>query len=214
MQDGNGLQAVSWSDGANAQIKYITNEDTLRKDKELKITNCKHSAARTAVKQAADVAPNFKMVKSIVKSMNTPHHDSNQILHNIDNVLSKLENEEMGKGKIVRLKSHKKKAICSTVANPPEVTGNTYTTKNVQEGFIFNGQIDSASCSVPSLESIIDTYCGNVTNTCLAVRGKLICLYFREMYINGEILETIFNKTGIPKDRDSHGAVIECHNQI
>ena len=39
------LQAVSWSDGANAQIKHITNEETLKKDEELKITNCKHSAA-------------------------------------------------------------------------------------------------------------------------------------------------------------------------
>ena len=217
MQDGeipDGLQAVSWSDGANAQIKHITNEDTLRKDEELKITNCKHSAAQTVVEQAADAAPNFKMVKSIVKSMNTPHHNSNHILHNIDSVLSKLENEEMGEGKIVRLKSHKKKAIRSTVANLPEATGNAYTTKNVQEGFVFNGQIDSVSRLVPSLEGIINTYCGDVANTCLEDRGKQIRMFFREMYVNGEILETTFNEAGIPKDRDSRGAVMERHNHI
>ena len=208
------LRVVSWSDGANAQIKHITNEETLKKDEDLKITNCKHSAARTAVEQAADATPVFKMVKSIVKSMNASHHNTNHVLHNIDIVLCKLENGEMGPEKIVRLKNHKKKAIRSTVSNLPEATGNAYTTRNVQEGFIFNGQIDSASRSVPLLDSIINTYRGDIANTCLADRKKLIRTYFREMYVNGEILETTFDSTGIPKDRDSRGAVIERHNEI
>ena len=118
--------------------KLITSEESLKKDEELKITNCKHSAAWTAVEQAADTAPNFKLVKSIVKSMNTPHQDSNHILHALGNILSQLENGELGKGEVVRLKSHKKKVICSTVLNLPEATGNAYTIKNVQEGFIHN----------------------------------------------------------------------------
>ena len=34
------------------------------------------------------------------------------------------------------------------------------------------------------------------------------------MYVNSKILESTFDSTGIPKDCDSHGAVIERHNEI
>ena len=72
---------------AVSQIGTITSRDSLKKDEDFKITNCKHSTACTAAKQAADAAPNFKIVKSIVKSINTPHQDSNYILHILDDIL-------------------------------------------------------------------------------------------------------------------------------
>lgn len=48
------LQAVSWMDGCNAQLKLITSEANHEKERSLKITCCKHSASRTAMEQAAD----------------------------------------------------------------------------------------------------------------------------------------------------------------
>ena len=61
------LTAVSWMDGCHGQLKLITTEDVLNVEKNLKIVSCKHSAARTAVEQAADVGPMFKVVKKCVK---------------------------------------------------------------------------------------------------------------------------------------------------
>ena len=61
------LTAVSWMDGCHGQLKLTTTETVMKTEKKLKIVTCKHSAARTAVEQAADVGPMFKMVKSAVK---------------------------------------------------------------------------------------------------------------------------------------------------
>ena len=56
------LTVASWMDGANGQLKLITSEECMDKEKKLKITSNKQSAARTGVEQAADVGPNFKLL--------------------------------------------------------------------------------------------------------------------------------------------------------
>ena len=66
------LTAVSWMDGANGQIKKITSVESLREDEKQKIKTCKHSASRTAVEQAADCGPMFKLMKRLVREMEIP----------------------------------------------------------------------------------------------------------------------------------------------
>ena len=61
------LQASSWMDGAHAQLQLIMSEENLEKEKDLKISSNKQSAARTVVKQAADTCPCFKLVKKMSK---------------------------------------------------------------------------------------------------------------------------------------------------
>jgi hypothetical protein len=61
------LTAVSWMDGCHGQLKLIMTEAVLKNKKKLKIISNKHSAARTAVEQAADVGPMFKLMKGVVK---------------------------------------------------------------------------------------------------------------------------------------------------
>ena len=61
------LTTVGWMDGAHGQLKLITDEENLEKEKKLKITSGKHSAARTGREQSADLSPNFKLMKKTSK---------------------------------------------------------------------------------------------------------------------------------------------------
>ena len=103
------LQVVSWMDGAHAQLKLLTNEENLKIEKEKKITICKHSAARTAVEQAADCAPCFKSMKRLMKQTDDPHVETNPLSHHLNLQFTSLENKENDSGDIVRLKAHKKR---------------------------------------------------------------------------------------------------------
>ena len=73
MKEGEGvpenLTAVSWMDGCHGQLKLTTSESVLKTKEKLKIITNKHSAARTAVEQAADAGPMFKMMKAAIKKM-------------------------------------------------------------------------------------------------------------------------------------------------
>ena len=68
------MQAVSWLDGAGGQLTYITQENNLIREDDMKVTVCKHSAARTGVEQAADVGPIFKVLRSLIKQCDDIHH--------------------------------------------------------------------------------------------------------------------------------------------
>ena len=63
------LQAISWMDGCHVQLHLTTQEDVLEFEKYLKVTACKQSAARTAVKQAADIGAMFKIIRHMIKQM-------------------------------------------------------------------------------------------------------------------------------------------------
>ena len=144
-------RAILWMDGANLQIKSITSEENLKKEEERKITCCKHSAARTTVEQPADAAPNFKDMKQILRKMDNPHCHSNCFVHELESILKKLEEGDISTTKIVRLRSHKNKAIVDIIAISPEATGTVYTVENKEKGFLLTGMIDAPSNSVPVL---------------------------------------------------------------
>ena len=59
-------------------------------EKALKITVCKHSAARTAVEQAADAGPMFKEVKKISNDSANPHSAKSIVYRFLDQVISSL----------------------------------------------------------------------------------------------------------------------------
>ena len=205
-------RAISWMDGANSQIKSITLEDNLKKEEEKKITCCKHSAARTTVEQPADAAPNFKVMKQVLRRLENPQRDSNCFLYELEIILKRLEDGDIGERKIVRLRAHKKKAILDTVTILPEATGTAYTVENVKKGFLLTGMIDSFSNSVPSLDNLFHTYRGNLENTCLEDRNFLVRKFFEEMHSNGCINEISYDNNSIPKDIDSHGKIVERNN--
>ena len=164
------------------------------------------------MEQPANAAPNFKVMKQVLRRLENPQQDSNCFLYELETILKRLENGEIGAGKIVRLRAHKKKAILDTVTILPEATGTAYTFENVKKGFILTGMIDSFSNSVPSLDNLFHTYRGNMENTCLEDKKDLVRKFFEEMHSNGCISETSFEIHSIPKDRDSHCKIFERNN--
>ena len=208
------LQVVSWMDGAHAQLKLLTDEENLKKEHKLKITICKHSAARTGVEQAADCGPNFKILKRLMKILDDPHPESNPIVVYLNDIFSKLAIGENGNDDIVRLKSHKRKALIATIPNLPVATGDAFTTDNVKLGFIYNGQIDSTHNSVPCYDNLIHTFRGDVEETCLDDKKNIIENFFGEMLLNGCISEATYDLNNVPKDVNSINNVIEKPDTI
>ena len=203
------LRAVGWMDGATSPLKFLTEEENIQIENDLKITLCKQSAARTAVEQAADVAPIFKGTKGSLQVLEDPNKDSNVVVYRVEKILKQLEDGDLSPTKIVRLRSPKKKALLSTIPNLTEATAVAFTVKNVRSGFVANGQIDPLTNSIPSLMNMIHTYRGNIQGTCLENGQYLVETFFEEMYTNGIISEESFDSNGIPKDRDSKGNVVE-----
>ena len=63
--------AVCWNDGANTQLAAVVNELQQTIDEELKIITNKHSASRTAVEQACDMASCFRSINTHLKTHTT-----------------------------------------------------------------------------------------------------------------------------------------------
>lgn len=118
-----------------AGLPYIQNDFVHHDDeKDIKITDCKRSAALTVVEQSVDAEPNFKLVKNVVKTMNFPHENINPIVNILTKAKSELEDTSNGDRDVVILKSHKKKAILFAILNLPKATSIVYTRANVHKG--------------------------------------------------------------------------------
>ena len=144
--------------------------------------------------------------------INNPLRDSNRFVFELETIFKKLENGEFGESKIVRLRLHKRKPIIDAVCILPEATGTAYTVENVHKGFVYNGQLDPSCNSVLSLEYLLHTYRGNIKGTSLENRSELVRTFFEEMVTNGCITENSFEINNIPKDKDSHGRIVERSN--
>ena len=200
------LRAVSWMDGASGQLKLITNEENLKTEAALKITCCKHSAARTGVEQAADCGPMFKFLKSQMKQMDNPHSASNSIMHFLETEFTSLRaTSTSNPTRLLNISPHKKKALLATIPNLPEATAKAYSVSNVKKGFVLNGQLDNDSKLVPCLENIVHTYRGDLNGTVLEDKGRLLDQFYEEMFSKGIIEEASFDQYNVPYDTNFEG---------
>ena len=78
------LTAVSWFDGCGSQLRPLVTESNMKKERQMKIICCKHSAARTAVEQAADTGAMFKTLKYLLRQIYTPTAGNNSVYHNLE----------------------------------------------------------------------------------------------------------------------------------
>ena len=129
-------------------------------------------------------------------------------------ILEQLEDNFNGNRDVVRLMTHKKMAILFAIPNLPGVTSDAFTVSNIRKGFIYNGQLDPDTTSVPSFQNLISAYCGDVEDTILNDRTKLMDLFFEEMFLTRAILESTFDYHKIPMDTDSKGNVIVRNNEM
>jgi hypothetical protein len=84
--------------------------------------------------------------------------------------------------------------------------GDSYDRSSIVSGFHNNGQIDKRKIHLPSVESIIGTYCGPISKDhCLYDSKSLISKFYEETLMNGQIEESSFDKHDIIYDMDSQG---------
>ena len=122
--------------------------------------------------------------------------------------------EEIEANNVLKLRLHKKKAIMFALPNLPGATDQAFTIPNIRKGFIYTGQLDAATTSVPSFINLLNTLIGNIEGTCLSDRKGLIEKFFEEMYLYGTIKENMFDSFDIPVDVDSKGKPVLKTNDI
>ena len=127
--------------------------------------------------------------------MEVQHQCVNPMAKFLEDKFKALEDGSNENGDIVRLRSHKKKVIMFALPNLPGATGQAYTIPNVRKGFMYNGQLDAEMATVPSFQNLINTFHGEVSESCLDDREAIIEKYFEEMYMTGTTLKTIFDTT-------------------
>ena len=205
------LRAISWMDGCLGQLHLITKETVLDAETLLKITSNKQSPARTAVEQAADVGAMFKLIRSLIKSMPGGEASNSHIYHLIIEGLEKLENQFAEAKKklnkdIVILPAHKKSAIVAGLSKLPEAMGIAFRVSIVKKAFQDNGQISIDDCELPNIDAMVGTYRGVIDNDhILHKKNEIVSTYYKEMYENGRIDESTFDRLGVVMDKDSNG---------
>ena len=206
------LRAVSWMDGCNAQLKLITTAENLEVENKYKITCCKHSAARTALEQAADTSACFKQLKKAVSEAANPNASNSSVYLHINQCLLSLEHNltsNSSTGRKLKLALHKKKAILFTASKIPIAIHRAYDDHVIKEGFVANGQLDNDSKLVPSLNNLIHTYRGEIKGTCLERKEELVEGMYDEGYKTGIIKESTFDNANVPRDKKPDGESVE-----
>ena len=202
------LRAISWMDGCHGQLKLITIEGVLDKEKNLNIVSDKHSPARTGVEQAADLGPMFRNLRKNVKSMPAEQNVLSPITSRLTTML-----DDLLPGKyscthtdIVIIKGTKRKAIVEGLSKLPNAMGDAYNRSAIVSGFHDNGQIDKLNKTLPCLKSLIGTYRGPISKDhCLNECTSLVTKFYNEMYLTGRIEESSFENEEIMHDTDSFG---------
>ena len=141
------LFAVSWQDGALGNMSALVSDDVLEEDDRQNIRNCKHNAARTALEQGCDIEPGFMVQKSSTSTTEPLDWLFFRIMQGLQE-------------RVPGLAAHKKKALAEFCAKLPIIYRDAYQPKNVEKGFLGNGQIDSKSKCVPDAIVMLDTYRG------------------------------------------------------
>ena len=210
------LRCVTWMDGASGQLKLNTKEDMLEVDELLKIWVCKHSAARTGVEQAADLGPMFRILRQLMKILKNPHESQARIKFQLEDMFDALERDgyENDKDKIVRLPTHKRKALIAGLAKLPTAMGAAFAPTNIIKGFLANGQLDWGINLVPNLDAMLNTWRGNVDNSVLEDKEELVKFFYSDMFLEGMIEESKFEEFGVPCDTNSSGKIVHRNFDI
>ena len=201
------LTAVCWMDGCYGQLKLTTREDVLEKESKLKITCNKHSATRTAVEQAADVGPMFKLIKKLIRYMKQLRSCQSPVYQRIIDALNECANPvDKQSTKIVRLEGHKKKAIIAALSKLPSAMAAAFSPSIVMSAFEDNGQIDRLEGVIPSIEAMVRTYRGTIPDDhYLKDTDHIVRKYYDEVFRTGRISESSFDDEDVTVDYDSGG---------
>ena len=182
----------------------------------MKIICCKHSAARTAVKQAADTGAMFKTLKYLPRQIDTPTAGNNSIHHYLEQKINSMPSstQPSNSKQILKLPSHKKKAILATVSKMPIATSRAYSEAIIKKAFVVNSQLDPTYKAVPSFTGLTNTYRGDIKGTCLENKESLFSESYEEVYMTGMVSKNTLDLLNVPKDVNVNGEIVDCDTGI
>ena len=171
----------------------------------LKVISCKHAGSTTAVQQACDVCPAFKVIKTFCKNTTAQARPNIGYKGLVVDIIRGLHTTGQ-----LNLDLPIRKALIDHIVTAPDVFTTAMREKNLMKGFIENGMIDKNTLTYPDFKKLLQT--------CKLSDFKreyedLIVNNFNELYelTNecGHIPEDVFNRLGFPKDTDYDGDTVE-----
>ena len=117
--------------GGGPQLKAIQNEDSMQKDEDIKLTNNKHSASRSAVEQFMDLMRIFMIMKRLCQIITAIHRP----LLGFKKKINDQMNEYQKSGQI-RLSTDKFNCLYDFVVCLPELLTTSVTHSNSDFGRI------------------------------------------------------------------------------
>lgn len=165
------------------------------------------------MEQACDVGPMFKLTKAVIKSMPSESKTISPIFFRISSALEELQNtsslsSSSSSGRVVNLSSHKKKAIIAGISKLPIAMAVAFKEGHIQSAFKANGQIDKEGI-IPNIHALAGTYRGSITKDhYLNDTDTILKTFYKDMYLNGRIEESKFDKEGVVSDFDDEGNLI------
>ena len=137
--------------------------------------------------------------------MENLHVGQSVLVNRITVALEMLEKGDSNGKNVIKLETHKKKAIIATIPKMPSAMSKVFTKENILKGFTANGQLDTTQQIVPSSKNLLETYRGDVDGTDLHNRDLIMSNYYREMYLEGNIKESTHELFDIAMDKNSKG---------
>jgi len=201
------MKIVSWQDGDIGQIKSIvTNIEIYNK---YDIIANKHSPARTAVEQAADVGKCFKQFHNAAGKITCNTPDDNPLYKQLKKSFMALEKEQK-----LKLSYKKSKALLDLLTCAPSIYYKAITSNGICHGAINNGMIDSKIYQFPCLSAMMSTLGHHPTQQEYDIITKSLPILILEMQEKGHVSESTFDQLGFPMDERTNGEIFEQNATI
>ncbi len=196
------MTAVTYCDGEFSQIDVIKSSINLFIMNKV-ITNEQH-ASWLAIKQPADLAKAFMLIKLMLPSysfQNIPADRCPMKALMID-AFNKQLNDDLN------LPPNKMKSIINSISALSEMATKACSVKNIQHGFIMDGLIDGINMCFPVFDTIISKCWQNPKKEEYEniEENMTNILYQSSGY--GHIADKIYGQMGIVSDRDSMGSEV------
>ena len=201
------LTAMTYCDGDFSQIDAIKSSIDLFTDNKV-IVNKQH-ASWSGVKQPADLAKVFKLIKNMLPSytvQNIPAERCPMKALMLDTFKEKLVD--------LNLAPNKRLSLIDFISTLSVMATKACIIKNIQHGFIEAGMIDINDLRYPVFDKIISTCRRNPSVEEYRNLESNMTTILHESLEYGQISEEVYDRIGITRDRDSTGREVLCDATI
>ncbi len=197
------LTAVAWCDGDVSQLNSMTNEYKILRDQ--KIIANKQNAARTAVEQAADLMPVFKVFNKDAKKHTVTNVDASRHPMKMK-VMIAFQSDEM---KHLNLGPKKTASLIDFISVFPALATRAAMRTNIMHGGYQNGMIDEDKARYPVMNKVLSTCRQSIPNELYTKLIDNFSYLYKTAVELGHIPEEVYDEIGFPMDSDVHGKEVQ-----